>query len=93
LASKIKFLEAPFNGRTSAIKFDVLELKKINGIWFPMKGCAVSPDPNDPKNFYQAHSVILNQGLDKEFFDIEFPEGTKVYDQINDRQYVVKEDS
>jgi len=82
-----------FNGRTSSIAFDVLELKEINDIWFPMKGCAVSPDPNDPKNFYQAHSVILNQGLDKEFFDIEFPEGTKVYDQINDRQYVVKEDS
>ena len=81
-----------FNGRTSVIKFDVLELKEINsGVWFPMKGCTSTSDPNEPKAIYQARRVVLNQGLDKEFFDIQFPAGTKVHDRINNTRYVVKE--
>jgi len=83
-----------FNGRTSAIAYNVLELKKVNtGIWFPVKGCASTSDPNEPKNIYQARRVVLNQGLDKEFIDIEFPASTKVFDQIKNTEYVVKEDS
>ena len=80
-----------FNGRTATIEYDVLELKEIEkGIWFPMKGCAVSLEPNDPKIVYQASKVVLNQGLKKEFFDIEFPPGAEVRDEIMGSRYIIK---
>ena len=76
---KIEF----FNGRTSAGSFDVLELEEVEeGVWFPVKGRHISPGPNAPKNIYQASKVVLNQGLKKDYFDIDFPPGTEVHDEI-----------
>jgi len=80
-----------FNGRTSAGSFDVLELEEVKeGVWFPVKGCSTPSDPNDPKNIYQASKVILNQGLKKGFFDLEFPPGTEVHDEITGLRYIIK---
>jgi hypothetical protein len=42
-------------------------------------------------NAYNAIGPILvNQGLTDEHFDIDFPVGTKVNDEIQDKKYVVK---
>ncbi|NLZ05549.1 MAG: hypothetical protein GXY19_10285 [Phycisphaerae bacterium] len=64
---------------------EVQSLEEVSkGIWFPMKGNI--PDSN---NVYEARTVQLNRGLPEEYFNIEFPLGTKVVDHIADRQYVV----
>ena len=79
-------------GTTKVIMaIDVLSLEQVaKGLWFPSSGIISSPDEQD-KNVYQAISKILvNQGLTDKQFDIEFPVGTRVYDTINGRQYVVK---
>lgn len=80
-----------FNGRVSAGSFDVLELEEVKeGIWFPVEGCSISSDPNTPKNIYKASKVLLNQRLKKDFFDIEFPTGTEVHDEITGLRYIIK---
>jgi hypothetical protein len=80
-----------FNGRTTSVEFNVLELEEVKeGIWFPIKGCSISSRPNTPQNIYQASKVILNQGLKEDFFDIEFPPGTEVLDEIAGVTYVIQ---
>jgi hypothetical protein len=79
-------------GTTEVIMaMDVLSLEQVaQGLWFPSSGIISSPDEQD-KSVYQASGkIVVNQGLTDKQFDIEFPVGTKVYDRINDRQYVVK---
>jgi hypothetical protein len=80
-----------FNGRTTSVEFNVLELEEVKeGIWFPIKGCSISSRPNTPQNIYQASKVILNQGLKEDFFDIEFPPGTEIHDEITGLRYIIK---
>jgi len=62
------------------------------GLWFPGSGVMKNHrDPHNWANLYQAISPILvNQGLTDEHFDIDFPVGTEVHDEIQDKEYVVK---
>jgi hypothetical protein len=62
------------------------------GIWFPKSGLIKNhKDPHNWSNMYQATGPILvNQGLTDEQFDIDFPVGTEVHDEIQDRKYTVK---
>jgi hypothetical protein len=79
------------SGKRIAFAFDVQSLEQIaKGLWFPSSGVVSCPDEQD-KNVYQATGkIVVNQGLTDKQLNIEFPVGTKVYDRINDRQYVVK---
>ena len=79
-----------YNGQKSTASFDVLELEEVkNGIWFPVHGCRSGSSPSVPKNIIKATSkVIVNQGLNKEDFNIEFPPGTRITNEISGLSYV-----
>ena len=81
-----------YSGPKSSVSFDVLELEEAKkGIWFPVHGCRSDSSGKGPKNIIKATSkVIINQGLKKEYFDIEFPPGTQVNDEISGIRYVSK---
>ncbi|MFA5422835.1 MAG: hypothetical protein WC374_03155 [Phycisphaerae bacterium] len=72
-------------------RFDVNSLEQVaDNLWFPSSGTISSSD-DERINVYQATGKILvNQGLKDEDFDIEFPAGTRVYDKIRNKEYVVK---
>lgn len=74
-----------------ALSVNVESLEEVaEGVWFPGSGTNTVPD-SDRVGTYQAISPILvNQGLTDEHFDIDFPVGTEVYDEIQDKEYVVK---
>ena len=74
-----------------AFSVNVESLEEVaEGLWFPDSGTITDPD-SDRVSAYQATSkIIVNQGLTDEHFDIDFPVGTKVYDEIQDKEYVVK---
>lgn len=78
-----------FNGQKSAASFDVLELEEVkDGIWFPVHGCRSDSSPEVPKNIIKVTSVVINQGLNKEYFDIEFPPGTRIINEISALSYI-----
>jgi hypothetical protein len=79
------------------LTFEVSSLEKVaEGLWFPSSGLIsgsgiVSSSGEERVNGFQIISKILvNQGLTDEHFDIEFPPGTEVRDEIKDLEYVVK---
>jgi hypothetical protein len=74
-----------------ALSVNVESLEEVaNGLWFPSSGTFTIPG-SDQVNAYNAIGPILvNQGLTDEHFDIDFPVGTKVNDEIQDKKYVVK---
>ena len=60
------------------------------GVWFPRSGIITTAD-SDRVNAYQAIGpILINQGLTDEDFDIDFPVGTKVHDEIQDKDYIAK---
>jgi hypothetical protein len=73
------------------LTFEVNSLEQVaEGLWFPSSGTISSPD-DKRMNVYRATSKILvNQGLADGDFDIEFPPGTKVRDEIRGTEYIVK---
>ena len=76
-----------------AASVNVESLEEVaEGLWFPVSGTFTIPG-SDRVSTYQAISPILvNQGFTDEHFDIDFPVGTKVYDEIQDRDYIVKQE-
>jgi len=78
-----------YNGKQAVVAYDVLELKEVkDGIWFPVSGCIAPSSPTNAKNIYKATSVVINQGLKKEHFNIEFPAGTQIFDETVGLRYV-----
>jgi hypothetical protein len=74
-----------------ALAVEVFELEKVaEELWFPKKGRLTPSVPGSRAYIYEASKIVVNQGLADEHFDIEFPPGTEVRDEINDRIYVVK---
>ena len=79
-----------YNGVKATAAFDVLELKEVkDGIWFPVHGCRSGSSPGVPKNIIKVTNVVINQGLNKEYFDIEFPPGTEIHRGISDIRYII----
>ncbi len=81
-----------FSGKGKvALAVEVFELEKVaEALWFPKKGRLAPSVPGRRAYIYEASKILVNQGLTDEYFDIKFPPGTKVYDEIKDREYVVK---
>jgi hypothetical protein len=70
--------------------YDVTQLKNIgNGVWFPGKAY-IKNNNGAVKNTFTIHKAAINQAPASEIFDIEFPPGTKVNDQITGKQYIIK---
>jgi hypothetical protein len=71
--------------------FDVQSLQKVaEGLWFPSSGLISRPDSEEINVYQTIGEIAVNQGLTAEDFDIEFPVGTKVHDEIQGREYIVK---
>jgi len=72
-----------------SVKVESLE-EVAEGLWFPSSGIITTAD-SDRVNAYQAIGpIIVNQGLADEHFDIDFPVGTEVHDEIQGKEYVTK---
>lgn len=68
---------------------DVSELVKVSdGLWFPKSGRI--HDKSEEGNIYKATKIVVNQGLTEEHFDIKFPYGTSVHDEIVGLEYAIK---
>jgi hypothetical protein len=77
------------NGKDVVGTHDVLALTQIeNGIWFPTECRAFASD--GLTNTIKVKKIAANQGLTDKDFDIEFPPGTKVNDEITGKQYTIK---
>ena len=64
---------------------NVTSLEKVSdNLWFPSKGSL----GDNPTNIYQAIKILVNQGLTDEYFDIEFPPGTRITNEISGLSYV-----
>jgi hypothetical protein len=88
---KYEHLSGPKPERV-ALTVEVTSLQEVaKGVWFPSSGAMLTPDWSDKEgNYYQATGKILvNQGLTAKDFDIVFPPGTRVDDQIKDVKYIV----
>jgi len=79
-----------FNGKKIVATIEVLALEEVKeGLWFPKKGRMSTPSL--PRSWvYEANNVIVNQGLTEGYFDLEFPPGTDVRDEITGLRYIVK---
>lgn len=73
------------------LTFDVHSLQKVaEGLWFPTSGMNHSTDEDEVQAFQVIGDVVINQGLTAGDFDIEFPVGTRVHDEIQGRTYIVE---
>jgi hypothetical protein len=90
---KYEFLKDLKTGKL-AFSFEVHSLEQIgDGLWFPSSGTIVRPDDEHIDAFQTTKKIFVNQGLSEKDFDIVFPVGTKVEDQITGRKYTVKEET
>ena len=60
-----------------------------DNFWFPKRG-RVQLGNDRHQICYKINQVKINQGLKDEIFDINFPPGTKVADEITGKQYTIK---
>jgi len=60
------------------------------GLWFSSSGLIRSPNDEQSTVYLASSRILVNQGLTDDYFDIDFPVGTKVYDETRGLKYVVK---
>jgi hypothetical protein len=74
-----------------SLTFEVHSLEQVGeGLWFPSSG-VINCAGEKRVNAWQATSKILvNRGLTEKDFDIKFPHGTKVRDEIKGTEYTVE---
>jgi hypothetical protein len=67
---------------------NITSLQKVSdNLWFPSGGSL----GDSPANIYKATRIVVNQGLTDKDFDIKFPVGTKVTNEITGFNYVQAE--
>ncbi|MFB0524720.1 MAG: hypothetical protein ACETVZ_04220, partial [Phycisphaerae bacterium] len=70
------------------VRYNITSFEKMSdGLWFPKSGYIESPD-DDRRTVFTASKISLNQGLPDEYFDFEFPPGTKIVDEISGTSYI-----
>jgi len=79
------------SGGKPAVTVDVHSLQKVaEGLWFPSSGTISTHDSEHVNGFQAIGQIIVNQGLGAKDFDIAFPPGTKVHDEIRNVTYTLK---
>ena len=79
------------NGGKPSLTIEVDSLEKVaKGLWFPSGGFIISDGRERVDAFQTISKTIVNQGLTDEHFDIDFPVGTEVRDDIKNTKYIVK---
>lgn len=77
-------------GSNIAGTVDVNSLQEVQkGLWFPSSGFNKSPGDRT-YGFRATSKIIVNHGLKDEDFDIEFPPGTKIADEITGKLYTIR---
>jgi outer membrane lipoprotein-sorting protein len=77
-------------GNQPVVRYDVTSLEKVSdGLWFPKSGY-MERIGRERRTVFTAAKIVLNQGLGDDFFDFEFPPGTKIYDEILDLVYIFR---
>jgi len=70
---------------------DIHSLQEVQkGLWFPSTGFTKSTNNKRINGFRALGKILVNQGLKDEDFDIEFPPGTRVADEITGKSYTIK---
>jgi len=78
-------------GENPHLTFEINSLEQVGErLWFPSSGRISNPDDKQANGYRAISKIVVNQGLTDKHFDIEFPPGTKVRDEIRDTEYIVK---
>ena len=91
---KYEYLNPTKEGFQLSYTVEVQSLQSVgDGLWFPSSG--IIQDGESPKayGFRATSKIVINKGLKKEDFNIEFQPGTKVHDLVAGREYTVKEEA
>lgn len=73
------------------ITMDVDSLEQVaEGLWFPSSGHTSRPNDTHIDAYIITGKIVINQGFTDKDFDIDFPPGTKVLDEINNQEYNVR---
>lgn len=73
---------------------EVDSLEQIaDGVWFPTSGLHRIGNEERVNSFQVKGKILVNQGLTDDDFDIKFPVGTRVSDQITGREYKVSNEN
>jgi hypothetical protein len=84
---RYEYMNGPKVGGT----IDVNSLQEVQkGLWFPSSGTISSPDDERVNAFRLTGKAVINQGLRDEIFDVNFPAGTKISDEISGKIYTIK---
>lgn len=79
-----------FNGKKVITRDVVTDLVEASpGIWYPKNASTTELGKDGAEYTFTclASKIVVNQGLTREFFDIDFPPGTKVVDEIQNCEY------
>lgn len=77
-------------GSKLAIVVEVQSLQSVGeGLWFPTSGTSKWSDDEHERAFQVKGKILINQGFMDKDFDIKFPVGTRVSDQIAGKEYKV----
>ncbi|MBN2590494.1 MAG: hypothetical protein JXA96_11585 [Sedimentisphaerales bacterium] len=70
---------------------NITSLEKVSdNLWFPISGSLNMTDHN-LTNKYKASKITVNQGLTDDYFNIKFPPGTRIDNEITGMRYVQPE--
>jgi len=74
-----------------SVTFEVHSLEQVaQGLWFPSSGVIYRAGDKRVNAWKAATKILVNQELTEKDFDIKFPPGTKVQDEIKGVEYIVK---
>lgn len=74
-----------------SLSFEVNSLEQVaQGLWFPSSGVINKTDEKRVNAWKATSKILVNRGLIEKDFDVKFPIGTKVRDEIKGTEYPVK---
>jgi hypothetical protein len=86
---KYEYMSMTAAGPEPSFVVDVNELREVSGgLWFPSSGSMTMVQTN-LINTYRASSIAVNQALTDSDFDITFPPGTRVSNEVTGTRYVM----
>jgi hypothetical protein len=81
-------------GSRLSFSLEVQSLQSVGeGLWFPTSGIYQDAESPMAYAFQVTGKFIVNEGMKVEDFDINFPSGTRVSNQITGREYKVGAES
>jgi hypothetical protein len=87
---KYEYLASGTAGTRVNFAVEVASLARVGeGLWFPSSGLIRVADNPGVDAFQATGTIRINAGLSKADFDVNFPPGTKVWDAVNQREFVV----